>query len=149
MAGEWAEAYTGPTVIQKSCKYCNEMFSENFMPNHVKLCQIYFRFMSKIDNSYNCKICLYKSSFKIEEWTRKAAISYLYSHIQNHHKKQLNPDQKGSNSGNDISVKKSVPDNVIEKSHKAQLHPVQNISKNDSEIEIKTIQLVETKVLYW
>ena len=90
--------------IDKSCKYCNEMFSENFMQNHVKLCQIYSKFMSKISNSYNCKLCPYKSTFKNEEWTRKAAISYLYSHIQNHHKEQLNSDKKESNSIEEVSI---------------------------------------------
>ena len=81
----------------KKCQYCDENFSENFMPNHVKLCQVYSKFISKMENSYKCKLCMYQSSFKVEEWTRKASISYLYSHIQNYHKKELNPDQNETN----------------------------------------------------
>ena len=62
---------------KKSCKICNEMYAEFKLPQHLKLCKKYFKFIKLSSNGYCCKFCGYEASRK----------TILYRHINESHKK--------------------------------------------------------------
>merc|ERR1712166_788332 len=72
------------------CEYCQE--SVFLTSKHTNSCKIYYKFMKKSSDVYQCQLCSFETSIRF----------YMYNHIKNKHRKSLDCEQENS----DLAPKK-------------------------------------------